>query len=82
MATQLAQQLNIPVDDIDSADADNPQLCAEYVKDIYQYMKELEVIHLCSRYLKSDDYVFVLYYRKSIMSHLPTWCNNHRSIPG
>ena len=37
----LAQQLHI--DDIDSSDADNPQLCAEYVKEIYQYMRELEV---------------------------------------
>lgn len=82
MATQLAQQLDIPVDDIDSADADNPQLCAEYVKDIYQYMKELEVIWLYSRYLKLDHYAFVLYCRKSIMFHLPTWFNNHRSIPG
>lgn len=51
MATQLAQQLSIPIDDIDSADSDNPQLCAEYVKDIYQYMRMLEVsfrtIHRC-----------------------------------
>ena len=37
----LAQQLHI--DDIDTSDADNPQLCAEYVKEIYQYMRELEV---------------------------------------
>ena len=37
----LAQQLHI--DDIDTSDADNPQLCAEYVKEIYQYMQELEV---------------------------------------
>ena len=42
-ATQLAH-VSVPVDDIDLADSDNPQLCAEYVKDIYQYMRELEVI--------------------------------------
>ena len=43
MATKLAEQLTIPVDDIDTADSDNPQLCAEYVKEIYQYMRDLEV---------------------------------------
>ena len=46
IASQLAQQLNIPIDDIDSADSDNPQLCAVYVKDIYQYMRKLEVVGL------------------------------------
>jgi cyclin B len=48
IATKLAQQLTIPVDDIDTADSDNPQLCAEYVKDIYQYMRDLEVRSLNS----------------------------------
>ena len=38
---QLSEQLYI--EDIDSGDADNPQLCSEYVKDIYIYMRELEV---------------------------------------
>lgn len=37
----FSQQLQI--EDIDLTDADNPQLCAEYAKDIYKYMKELEV---------------------------------------
>ena len=41
MAEALTEQLHI--NDIDAFDADNPQLCAEYVKEIYQYMKELEV---------------------------------------
>lgn len=41
---EFAQQLHI--DDIDSIDAENPQLCAEYAKDIYAYMKELEVLFL------------------------------------
>ena len=40
----LSQQLHI--EDIDAADADNPQLCVEYVKEIYQYMQELEVCNL------------------------------------
>ncbi|XP_065124002.1 G2/mitotic-specific cyclin-B2 isoform X1 [Paramisgurnus dabryanus] len=31
-----------PVDDIDEGDADMPQLCSEYVKDIYRYLQSLE----------------------------------------
>ena len=31
------------VQDIDRDDNDNPQLVAEYVNDIYQYMRHLEV---------------------------------------
>lgn len=37
----FSEQLHI--DDIDTQDADNPQLCAEYAKDIYQYMRDIEV---------------------------------------
>ncbi|XP_065844306.1 G2/mitotic-specific cyclin-B-like [Oscarella lobularis] len=33
-----------PLDEnIDEDDADNPQLCSEYVNDIYKYLRELEV---------------------------------------
>lgn len=35
------QRLN--VEDIDSQDADNPQLVSEYVCDIYKYLRTLEV---------------------------------------
>ncbi|TRY82219.1 hypothetical protein DNTS_023865 [Danionella cerebrum] len=31
-----------PVDDIDEGDGDMPQLCSEYVKDIYSYLHHLE----------------------------------------
>lgn len=31
------------VEDIDKDDRGNPQLCAEYVQDIYNYMRKLEV---------------------------------------
>uniref|UniRef100_A0A672NRB3 G2/mitotic-specific cyclin-B2-like n=1 Tax=Sinocyclocheilus grahami TaxID=75366 RepID=A0A672NRB3_SINGR len=31
-----------PVEDIDEGDADMPQLCPEYVKDIYAYLRSLE----------------------------------------
>lgn len=41
VAAQLSQQLQI--EDIDNIDADNPQLCAEYVKEIYEYMMMMEV---------------------------------------
>ncbi len=34
---------HLDINDIDILDSENPQLCAEYVKDIYQYMLELEV---------------------------------------
>lgn len=32
------------VEDIDQADHGNPQLCSEYVNEIYEYMRKLEVI--------------------------------------
>lgn len=31
------------IEDIDSEDNENPQLCSDYVKDIYQYLRQLEV---------------------------------------
>nr|XP_057934334.1 G2/mitotic-specific cyclin-B2 [Doryrhamphus excisus] len=33
----------LPVEDVDKDDGDMPQLCAEYVKDIYRYLHQLEV---------------------------------------
>ena len=41
ITSALSQQLVI--EDIDENDQENPQLCAEYVKEIYEYMRELEV---------------------------------------
>ncbi|XP_077375545.1 G2/mitotic-specific cyclin-B2 isoform X2 [Festucalex cinctus] len=43
---QLCQAFSntlVPVDDVDEQDADMPQLCSEYVKDIYKYLHHLEV---------------------------------------
>ena len=37
------QLLPVNVQDIDQDDGDNPQLVAEYVNDIYDYMRQLEV---------------------------------------
>lgn len=36
------QLIDLKVEDIDKDDDDNPQLCSEYVKDIYLYMRSLE----------------------------------------
>ena len=44
VTTQLSRHLCI--EDIDIVDSDNPQLCAEYVKEIYEYMMMLEVSSL------------------------------------
>uniref|UniRef100_A0A8C6CSD4 Cyclin-like domain-containing protein n=1 Tax=Moschus moschiferus TaxID=68415 RepID=A0A8C6CSD4_MOSMO len=32
------------IEDIDTEDWENPQLCSDYVKDIYQYLRPLEVL--------------------------------------
>ncbi|XP_006902839.1 PREDICTED: G2/mitotic-specific cyclin-B2 [Elephantulus edwardii] len=32
------------IEDIDNEDGENPQLCSDYVKDIYQYLRQLEVL--------------------------------------
>lgn len=41
----------LEVEDIDEDDLGNPTLCAEYVKDIYKYLKKLEIK------LQPDDYM-------------------------
>ncbi|XP_069766356.1 G2/mitotic-specific cyclin-B2 isoform X2 [Narcine bancroftii] len=33
----------LEVEDIDIDDGDNPQLCSQYVKDIYKYLRQLEI---------------------------------------
>lgn len=33
----------VPVEDIDANDHENPQLVSEYVNDIYEYMRQMEV---------------------------------------
>ncbi|CAK7320946.1 G2/mitotic-specific cyclin-B2 [Vulpes lagopus] len=32
------------IEDIDNEDWESPQLCSDYVKDIYQYLRQLEVL--------------------------------------
>lgn len=36
----------LDVQDVDEQDADLPQLCSDYVKDIYNYLRDLEVVLL------------------------------------
>lgn len=38
------------IEDIDQEDGENPQLCSDYVKDIYVYLRQLEVGDLCGYY--------------------------------
>ncbi|XP_072372062.1 G2/mitotic-specific cyclin-B1-like isoform X2 [Scyliorhinus torazame] len=33
----------LPVEDVDLKDGNNPMLCSEYVKDVYKYLRELEI---------------------------------------
>ena len=40
---QAFSDVLLTVEDIDEQDGDMPQLCAEYVKDIYSYLMALEV---------------------------------------
>lgn len=39
----------LAVEDIDEGDSDMPQLCSEYIKDIYRYLQRLEVTCAFSR---------------------------------
>lgn len=41
---QAFSEVLLDVQDVDEQDADQPQLCSEYVKDIYNYLRDLEVI--------------------------------------
>lgn len=44
---QLCQAFSaalLSVEDVDKQDGEQPQLCSEYVKEIYSYLRELEVM--------------------------------------
>ncbi|XP_007533841.1 G2/mitotic-specific cyclin-B2 isoform X1 [Erinaceus europaeus] len=44
------------IEDIDDKDQENPQLCSDYVKDIYQYLRQLEVLQSISpHFLDGQD---------------------------
>lgn len=42
---QAFSEALLTVQDVDEQDADQPQLCSQYVKDIYKYLHVLEVVH-------------------------------------
>lgn len=53
-----AFQEQLCFDDIDQDDYDNPQLCAEYVKDIYRYLLQMEKkFHVDASFLKNQPEV-------------------------
>ncbi|XP_061451208.1 G2/mitotic-specific cyclin-B2 isoform X2 [Rhineura floridana] len=39
----FSQMLHSNVEDVDAGDREDPQLCSDYVKDIYRYLRQLEV---------------------------------------
>lgn len=43
MICQAFSEVLLTVQDVDEDDADQPQLCSQYVKDIYNYLHDLEV---------------------------------------
>lgn len=44
---QAFSDVLLNIKDVDADDYDNPMLCSEYVKDIYLYLRQLEV---CRKY--------------------------------
>lgn len=48
-------RLPISVEDIDKEDSESPQLCSEYVKEIYEYMHYLEKIYKVEDYMESQE---------------------------
>lgn len=51
--------LHTAIRDVDADDYENPMLCSEYVKDIYKYLRQLEVTFFCQPVLCSPLLVFV-----------------------
>lgn len=71
------------IEDIDNEDWENPQLCSDYVKDIYQYLRQLEVSGpLCFGCVNSVECTTQLG-RKRVQLFklliLPTGSANHKS---
>lgn len=46
--------LDTAIRDVDADDYDNPMLCSEYVKDIYKYLRQLEVVFFPTACSESD----------------------------
>lgn len=39
----FSEMLQSNIEDLDAEDWEDPQLCSDYVKDIYRYLRQLEV---------------------------------------
>ncbi|KAG7476966.1 hypothetical protein MATL_G00088380 [Megalops atlanticus] len=53
---QAFSDVLLNIKDVDADDYDNPMLCSEYVKDIYQYLRQLEVDQAVrQRYLEGQE---------------------------
>lgn len=81
---QAFSEALLTVQDVDKQDADQPQLCSQYVKDIYKYLHVLEVVHPLRR---SDSLCSVLYFvlmavclHRSSRLYEPTTCRVMRSL--
>lgn len=51
---QAFSDVLLNIKDVDADDYDNPMLCSEYVKDIYLYLRQLEV---CKEYAATLGYL-------------------------
>lgn len=74
--------LHTAVRDVDADDYDNPMLCSEYVKDIYKYLRELEV-DVCLNIVIISYVTFFPYNQFPVFSRLsrmsgPTICRDRR----
>lgn len=54
---QAFSDVMLNIKDVDADDYDNPMLCSEYVKDIYLYLRQLEV---CLEHEASSDSILCL----------------------
>lgn len=75
---QAFSEVLCPIEDIDQGDADIPQLCSEYVKDIYVYLRSLEVSWSTSSFtltviIKSCHSLPCFLFRSSSQSGQDTW---------
>lgn len=80
---QAFSEALLSVQDVDEQDADLPQLCSEYVKDIYNYLHLLEVIY-SSTQTKSLLFFCISYYnivppRRCSRLYEPTTCRVMKS---
>ncbi|NWI33762.1 CCNB1 protein, partial [Sula dactylatra] len=52
---QAFSHVLLEVQDVDAEDSDDPRLCSDYVKDIYKYLREVEVGRSRPKYLAGQE---------------------------